>query len=256
MLILKEDLGHGVVRLTLNRPDRLNALSQDLMTELTAELVTLDLNHDVRVVILHGAGRAFAAGADLKAMAQWTVESTATDKPLEVWDKLAHFSKPVIVAVHGLAYGGGLEIALMGDILLASSNAKFALPEVKLGVIPGAGGTQRLSRLIGKTRAMAHILTGEPFDADKALAWGVVAEVLPDDETLLARATEIAQQIASYGPLAIRAAKQAILTSQEQPLTEGLATERQQFYGLFATADQTEGMAAFLEKRAPVFTGK
>jgi enoyl-CoA hydratase len=241
--------------LTLNRPQALNALSPALIDDLIRHLEACDANENIRVIIITGAGRAFAAGADIKAMANATPIDMLTSGMIARWARIAAVRKPVIAAVNGYALGGGCELAMMCDIILASETAQFGQPEINLGIIPGAGGTQRLTRALGPYRAMEMILTGTTISAQEALAHGLVNRVCPP-ESLLDEARRIAQTIAAKSPLAVQLAKEAVRAAAETTVREGLAIELRNFYLLFASADQKEGMQAFIEKRPPQFSGR
>ena len=246
----------GVALVTIDRPEALNALDAAVLGGLADAFTRLDRDPACRVVVVTGAGtRAFAAGADIKAMAGASPETIGRVGGFEHWATLAGVGLPVVAAVRGFALGGGCELALLCDVVVAADDAVFGQPEIRLGVIPGAGGTQRLSRAIGKARAMELILTGRTIDAREAERLGMVSRVVPAEETL-DRALELAGRIAALPPLAVRAAKAAVNAAQELPLAEGLARERQVFFDLFASADQKEGMAAFVEKRPPRWTGR
>ena len=245
-----------VALVTLNRPAALNALNRQLMTDLLDALTVLDADPDCRCIVLRGAGeRAFAAGADIKEMAVATPVSLAIADDFARWDQVSRIATPLIAAVRGYALGGGCELAMACDIIVAGDDAKFGQPEVKLGIIPGAGGTQRLTRAIGKARAMELILTGRTIDADEAQRIGLVSSVVPAAETFQA-ALELAARIAAQPPLAVRAAKAAIARAEELPLSAGLEFERRAFFLLFATDDQKEGMDAFINKRPPTWKGR
>ncbi len=249
------ELEPPIATLTLNRPKVLNALSPDLIRELTTALAELDADEKVRAVVLTGGPKVFAAGADIGDMAdRGAVDQLRRDQTGR-WAPLAGFSKPLIAAVNGYALGGGCEVALMCDLILAGETARFGQPEINLGIIPGAGGTQRWPRSVGKSVAMEVMLTGAPVTAQRAYELGVVNKVVPAEMTV-ALAKRMARQIAEKPPLAARMAKEAVLKAFETPLTEGLASERKSFYFLFATEDQKEGMHAFLEKRKGVFKGR
>ncbi len=249
------ELEPPIATLTLNRPKVLNALSPDLIRELTTALAELDADEKVRAVVLTGGPKVFAAGADIGDMAdRGAVDQLRRDQTGR-WAPLAGFSKPLIAAVNGYALGGGCEVALMCDLILAGETARFGQPEINLGIIPGAGGTQRWPRSVGKSVAMEVMLTGAPLTAQRAYELGVVNKVVPAEMTV-ALAKRMARQIAEKPPLAARMAKEAVLKAFETPLTEGLASERKSFYFLFATEDQKEGMHAFLEKRKGVFKGR
>jgi enoyl-CoA hydratase len=245
----------GVALVTIDRPEALNALSFDLLRELATALETLDADPDCRAIVLTGAGtRAFAAGADIRELAGQTAASLAQGHDFDAWGRIDSIGLPLIAAVRGFALGGGCELAMACDMLIAGDDAQFGQPEIKLGVMPGAGGTQRLTRAIGKARAMELILTGLRMRADEARAAGLVTRVVPAAATLDA-ALELAAAIAARPPLAVRAAKQAVRAAAELPLTHGLAAERQAFFTLFDSHDQQEGMTAFIEKRPAIWTG-
>jgi enoyl-CoA hydratase len=243
----------AVVR--LNRPKQLNALNAQVMDALCDALEELDRDDEVRAVVVTGSDRAFAAGADIGEMAGATPIDMLRSNRIGQWDRVRKIGKPVIAAVNGWCLGGGCELAMTLDVIVAGEGARFGQPEINIGVIPGAGGTQRLTRAIGKSRAMEMILTGEPMGAAEARDRGLVARVVPD-ELLVEDALELAAQIATKSPLALRLAKEAVNASYEMGLTAALAHERRLFYLLFASDDQKEGMAAFLEKRTPDFTGR
>ncbi|CAL1709487.1 unnamed protein product [Somion occarium] len=245
----------GVGLITLNRPKALNALSSPLFIELNQAAAELDADHDVGALVLTGGERAFAAGADIKEMKDKTFAEVYQTRFLENWGHLAKLRKPIIAAVSGYALGGGCELALMCDIILASPTAIFGQPEINLGVIPGGGGTQRLIRAIGKSRTMELVLTGRNFSAAEAETWGLVSCVVGEGEgEVVKEAVKMASRIASKGRLAVQAGKEAVNAAYELTLTEGLGFERQLFHGLFATKDQKEGMSAFAEKRKPTWT--
>ena len=246
----------GVALVTLDRREALNALSYDLIAELDAKLAALDADPACRAIVITGAGsRAFAAGADVRELSVATVESLRGADPFSAVDRVAALATPTIAAVRGFALGGGCELAMACDMLVAGDDATFGQPEILIGVIPGAGGTQRLTRAIGKARAMELILTGRRIDAAEADRLGLVTRVVPAADTLAA-ALELAARVASMPPLAVRAAKAAVVATQDLGLAEGLRVERRAFEDLFATADQREVMAAFLEKRPAVWTGR
>ena len=246
----------GVRLITLNRPQVLNALRSSLLEELAVELVCARDDAEIRALVLAGNERAFAAGADIAEMADRSlVEVVGMDRRMGCWQALRSFPKPLIAAVNGFALGGGCELAMCADIIVAGDGARFGQPEINLGLIPGAGGTQRLARAVGKSRAMKMILTGEAIDARAALAAGLVAEVVPPELTL-DRALELAEVIAAKPPVAVRLAKEAVLKAQEMTLEAALDYERKAFAMLFATEDRREGVQAFLEKRKPTFKGR
>jgi enoyl-CoA hydratase len=240
----------------LNRPKQLNALNGAVMDALCNALEDLDRDDEVvRAIVVTGDERAFAAGADIGEMANATpVEMLRTNR-IGQWDRIRKVTKPVIAAVNGWALGGGCELAMALDLIVAGQGAKFGQPEINLGVIPGAGGTQRLARAVGKSRAMRMILTGDPITAAEAERAGLVA-VITQDELVVEDALALAARIATKSPIALRLAKEAINAAYEMSLTDALAHERRLFYLLFASEDQKDGMAAFLEKRSPDFTGR
>lgn len=249
--------GHdGVALVTIDRPAALNALSFDLLDELAEALGSLDRDGHTRVAILTGEGeRAFAAGADIVELADQTPERLRAERRFEAWDRIWATGIPLIAAVRGYALGGGCELAMSCDLIVAGDDARFGQPEISIGVMPGAGGTQRLTRAIGVARAMEIVLTGRTMPADEAHSAGLVSKVVPAAETMSA-ALELADRIAAMPSLAVRAAKRSVLAAAELPLAAGLRAEREAFFDLFATADQTEGMRAFQEKRRPVWTGR
>lgn len=252
--VLFEQQGRVLVA-TLNRGDALNALNHATMTTLVAGFMAADLNPDIGCFVVTGSTKAFAAGADIREMADQTYADTFGQDLFAGWDSFARLRTPVVAAVAGFALGGGCELALMCDIIIAAENAKFGQPEIKLGVIPGMGGSQRLTHAIGKAKASDLILSGRMMGADEAERCGMVSRVVPT-EALLSEALTLAHSIASQGKLAAMAAKEAIGRSFEVPLSEGLRFERRSIQALFSTQDQKEGMAAFLEKRPAVFRGK
>ena len=252
-VIVERDGGLGVV--TLNRPQALNALSYGLVKDLCLAMQELDQDEAVRVIIITGGEKVFAAGADIKEMADRGPFDERIQERLAYRDRINKIAKPVIAAVNGFALGGGCELAMSCDIIVAAESARFGQPEVNLGIIPGSGGTQRLTHLLGKHRAMELILTGDPLNAAEAERLGMVNRVVPS-ELCLEEAKNIARRIAAKPQLAITAAKEAVLKSANSGLDEGLEFERKSFYLLFASEDRTEGMKAFLEKRKPEFHGK
>jgi enoyl-CoA hydratase len=250
------ELAAGVALVTLDRPDVLNALSLDLLDELAAILDRLDADPACRAIVLTGSGtRAFAAGADIRELARQTTVSLLAENRFAVWDRIGAVRTPVIAAVRGFALGGGCELAMSCDIIVAAEDATFGQPEINLGVMPGAGGTQRLTRAIGKARAMDLILTGRTIGAVEAERMGLVSRVVAPDRTL-DEAIELAKRIAAQAPVAVLAAKEAIKQADELPLSAGLQHERRAFFLLFASDDQGEGMAAFVEKRPPHWKGR
>jgi enoyl-CoA hydratase len=239
----------------LNRPKQLNALNGAVMDALCGALEELDRDDTVRAMVVTGNERAFAAGADIGEMAGATPIDMLITNRIGQWDRIRKITKPVIAAVNGWALGGGCELAMTLDLIVAGEGASFGQPEISIGVIPGAGGTQRLTRAIGKSRAMRMILTGEPITAREAERAGLVAMVT-QDELCVEDSLALAATIAAKSPIALRLAKEAVNAAYEMSLTDALAHERRLFYLLFASDDQKEGMAAFLEKRDPDFTGR
>ena len=252
-LIITRDA--GVVLVRMNRPEVLNALSSTVMRDLAEALKPLDRDPEVGCIVLTGTEKAFAAGADIKEMAQKSYMDMFHDDFFAGWEDFWSLRTPKIAAVSGFALGGGCELAMMCDIIYASKSAKFGQPEIKLGIMPGMGGSQRLTRLIGKAKAMDMVLTGRMMDAEEAERSGLVARVFDNDQ-LIDEAMKAAKTIASYGKAATVAAREAVDRADEVSLREGLLFERRLFHSLFATEDQKEGMAAFVEKRAPKFTGR
>jgi enoyl-CoA hydratase len=246
----------GVALVTLDRPEVLNALNFALIADLTDALEALDQDDACRTIVITGAGeRAFAAGADIKELAEQTPTSLTVDDHFHRWERIKRIRKPIIAAVRGFALGGGCELAMLCDMIVAGEDAQFGQPEIKLGVMPGAGGTQRLTRAIGKARAMEMILTGRTMGAHEAEAHGLVTAVVPSEATLPA-ALDLAARIAAMPPVAVLSAKAAVNRAEELPLEAGLEFERRSFYLLFDSDDQKEGMAAFGEKRSPHWRGR
>jgi len=237
--------------ITLNRPKALNALNDELFRSLYAALQSLEKDNDIGAIVLTGSKKAFAAGADIKEMSSKSFIDTVKGNMFAEWEKITReFRKPIIAAVNGYALGGGCELALSCDIIIAGDKAQFGQPEIKLGTIPGIGGSQRLTRAIGKSRAMEMILTGDTIDAATAEKWGLVSKVIPEDQ-LVETAISMAGKIASYSRPIVAMAKQAVNIAEELPLKEGLLAERQLFHSTFATHDQKEGMKAFINKSPP-----
>jgi enoyl-CoA hydratase len=239
----------------INRPKALNALNSLTMAELTAALKAFDADEDIGCLVISGDERAFAAGADIKQMANASAVDMLNAPFIDYWAQLQTLRKPLIAAVSGWCLGGGCELALACDMIVASESAKFGQPEITIGVIPGAGGTQRLTRAVGKALAMEMILNNRHLTAEEALRYGLVNQVTPV-EHYLAETLRLAAEIAAQPPVAVRIAKEAVNRAFETPLNEGLLTERRLFALLFASADQKEGMAAFIEKRAAKWQGK
>ncbi len=253
-LILTETDNHvGIIR--INRPKVLNALNPELMGQLYDQLAEWDKDPEIYVVLLTGNEKAFAAGADISDMApRGTIEMYERDQ-FAVWDAIGRIKKPMLAAVSGFALGGGCELMMMCDVAIASDTAKFGQPEINLGIIPGAGGTQRLTRAVGKAMAMDLVLTGRMLSAEEALSAGLISRIVPT-ESYFDDALKLAHDMAAKGPIALKIGKEAIARAFETTLTEGVQFERSLFYILFSTEDQKEGMKAFMEKRKAAFVGK
>lgn len=245
----------GVRLITLQRPEALNALNTQLLGELAAELDAAEQCPETRAVVITGSRRAFAAGADIKEMAERDLVGILEDPRLAHWQRITRFSKPLIAAVNGFALGGGCELAMHADILIAGEDAQFGQPEINLAIMPGAGGTQRLLRAVGKSLAMQMVLTGEPIGARRALDAGLVSEITQPELTV-ERAVAIARKIAEKAPLAVRLAKEALLKAEDTDLASGLRFERHAFTLLAGTEDRNEGIRAFQEKRKPTYQGR
>ncbi len=248
-----DELHVALVR--LDSPETRNALSPAMKAELIAALERLDADPRVRCTVLAGSEQAFAAGADIRALAEASLEAPADPEAEAFWARLAAIEKPLVAAVCGYALGGGCELALACDVVVADDRTRFGLPEVTLGIIPGGGGTQRLTRAVGKQLAMEYVLTGRRFDAETAVSWGLVNKAARKG-TWLQEAITIARTIAARPPIAVRLAKRAVLSADEQPLPAGIEAERRLFDQAMATEDRVEGMRAFLEKREPEFRGR
>lgn len=245
----------GIALIQLNRPKELNALNPQLMQEVRDTLQQFDKNDNVKVIIITGNDQAFAAGADIKQMAEKSAIDMQVMDQFSTWDQIRKTKKPIIAAVSGFALGGGCEFVMTCDMVIASETAKFGQPEIKIGTMPGAGGTQRLTKAIGKAKAMELILTGRFLSAQEAHFYGLVNKVVPI-EMYMHEAVELAKEIAQMSTIAVQLAKEAVNRSFETQLDEGLMFERKNFYLTFASEDQKEGMKAFMEKRKPVFKGK
>ncbi len=242
--------------ITLNRPGALNALNEQMVKELISALDEFERDASLRCVIITGSERAFSAGADIKEMAGMTaVQMAMTGHFFPLWDRVGRFPKPIVGALSGFVLGGGLELAMSCDILVASETTQLGQPEIDIGVMPGGGGTQRLTRAVGKYKAMEMILTGKRIGAEEAKALGLVSRVVPK-EAYLTEARKVASEVASRSPVAVRLAKMAVNKAFEMGLSDGIDFERELFYLLFASEDKSEGMAAFMEKRSPQFKGK
>ncbi|HCS19958.1 MAG TPA: enoyl-CoA hydratase [Bacteroidetes bacterium] len=254
-ILVNEQVAEHTALIQLNRPKELNALNLELMGEIRDALKALDENEKVRVIIITGNERAFAAGADIKQMSgKGAIDMLKIDQ-FSTWDQIKKTKKPIIAAVSGFALGGGCELVMHCDCVVASETAQFGQPEIKIGVMPGAGGTQRLPRAVGKALAMEMVLTGEFISAERALQAGLINKIVPV-ELLMDETIKMAQKMARNSPLALQMAKESVLKSFESSLSEGLSFERKNFYMLFATEDQKEGMAAFIDKREATFKGK
>src|SRR6478752_2647260 len=245
----------NIALIQLNRPKELNALNRELMQEVRDALQQLDKDDTVRVIIITGNEQAFAAGADIKQMADASAIDMLVIDQFSTWDQIRKTKKPIIAAVSGFALGGGCEFVMTCDMVIASETAKFGQPEIKIGTMPGAGGTQRLTKAIGKAKAMELILTGRFLSAEEAHFYGLVNKVVPV-EMYLFEAVQLAKEIAQMSPVATMLAKESVNRAFETQLDEGLAFERKNFYLTFASADQKEGMKAFVEKRKPNYVGK
>lgn len=255
ILVTKNYREHKHIALIqLNRPKVLNAISSGLLKDVVDAMMELEADKSVRVIILTGNDRAFAAGADIAEMTEAKSVTDINQSRFESRKKLSQITKPVIAAVNGFALGGGCELAMSCDFIIAGDNARFGQPEIKIGIIPGAGGTQRLTRTIGKSKAMLSVLTGDMMDAYEAERSGLVAKVVPT-ETLMQETFEIAKVIASRSPIAVKLAKEAVNMAFETVLKDGMEFERKNFQTTFTTNDQKEGMKAFLEKREPNYEG-
>jgi enoyl-CoA hydratase len=242
--------------ITLNRPQAMNALSSKVVTELISALTEFEKDDGVRCLVIAGSDRAFSAGADIKEMNEMTaVQMAMTGHFFPLWDKVGHYPKPIVGALSGYVLGGGLELAMSLDVLIASETTQFGQPEIDIGVMPGGGGTQRLTRAVGKSKAMEMILTGKRIGAEEAKTLGLVSRVVPK-EAYLEEAKKVANEIAARSPVAVRMAKMAINKAFEMGLTQGIDFERELFYLLFASEDKDEGMNAFIEKRKAEFKGK
>lgn len=253
-ILVEPEFDKHIALIRLNRPKELNALNLQLMLELKAAFAQLDDNENVRCIIITGNQQAFAAGADIKQMENKNAIDLLKIDQFETWDQIRKTKKPVIAAVSGFALGGGCELAMTCDMIVASESAKFGQPEIKIGIMPGAGGTQRLTRAVGKALAMEMVLTGKFISASEALEAGLINRVVPD-ELYLDEAVKLAREVCLMSTVAARLAKESVLKAFETGLQEGLYFERKNFYMCFASNDQKEGMKAFVEKRKPEFTG-
>jgi len=252
--VLVERPAPGVALVRINRPEARNALNQEVRQQLAAQFTALGQDPEVRAIVLTGGDKYFAAGADIRAMAEAGAIEMMLRQTQRLWQAIASCPKPVIAAVNGYAWGGGCELAMHADIIVAGESATFCQPEVKVGIMPGAGGTQRLARAVGKFRAMRMVLTGQPVAARDALEMGLASEVVADDR-VQEHALELAVEIAGLPPLAIMQIKEVLIAGQDASLETALMLERKAFQLLFASSDQKEGMQAFLDKRKPIFEG-
>jgi enoyl-CoA hydratase len=253
-ILINPNYDKHIALIQLNRPKELNALNLQLMLELKSAFHQLDDNEEVRCIIITGNEQAFAAGADIKQMENKNAIDLLKIDQFETWDQIRKTKKPIIAAVSGFALGGGCELVMTCDMVVASETAKFGQPEIKLGIMPGAGGTQRLTKAVGKALAMEMVLTGKFISAEEALTAGLINRVVPV-ELYLEEAVKMAKEITIQSPIAIRLAKESVLKAFDSGLQEGLYFERKNFYMCFASNDQKEGMKAFVEKRKPDFTG-
>jgi enoyl-CoA hydratase len=254
-ILVNPQIAPYVGHIQLNRPKELNALNLELMLEIKQALIDFDQDDSIRAIVISGNERAFAAGADIKQMAGRNAIDMLKIDQFTTWDSIRKTKKPIIAAVSGFALGGGCELAMICDMIIASETAQFGQPEISIGVMPGAGGTQRLTRIVGKAKAMEMVLTGQFISAEEAKAYGLVNKIVPI-EFYLSEAVKLASTIAEKSPIAVQMAKESVLKAYEMPLQEALFFERKNFYMLFATEDQKEGMQAFIEKRKATFKGQ
>lgn len=254
-ILVNPQIAPYVGHIQLNRPKELNALNLELMLEIKQALIDFDQDDNIRAIVISGNERAFAAGADIKQMAGRNAIDMLKIDQFTTWDSIRKTKKPIIAAVSGFALGGGCELAMICDMIIASETAQFGQPEISIGVMPGAGGTQRLTRIVGKAKAMELVLTGQFISAEEAKAYGLVNKIVPV-EFYLSEAIKLASTIAEKSPIAVQMAKESVLKAYEMPLQEALFFERKNFYMLFATEDQKEGMQAFIEKRKATFKGQ
>ena len=253
--LIVKPLKNGVITLLINRPKEKNAISNQVLKEISETLKESLSEDEIRCVVISGSQQFFAAGADIKELSKLNTIDVLNNVRYEYWDIIKHYPKPIIAAVNGFALGGGCELAMHADIIIAGRNAQFGQPEINLGIIPGAGGTQRLIRYVGKSLAMKMLLSGEFIDAETAFQFGLIAEIV-EPELTLDKAEKLAEKIAKKSPLAVQQAKKLMLLSFESSLETGLITEHEIFTLLTASEDRNEGINAFLEKREPKFTGK
>jgi enoyl-CoA hydratase len=252
---IRTEVDDNIGLIFLNRPNALNALSTSLMEELLEALFEFEATVAIRCIIITGSEKVFSAGADIREMVAWTSAEALKHGNLQRFELLKRISKPIVAAISGYALGGGLELAMACDIIVAAEDTKLGQPEINIGIFPGAGGTQRLTKAVGKYKAMDMILTGVPISAREALAHGLVSRVVPK-ETYLSEAIKLAREIALKSPIAVNIAKECVLKAHESALSEGIAFERQNFYLMMSSEDKQEGMNAFLEKRKPIYRGR
>ncbi len=252
--LLLEQQKDAVLTLQLNRPEAHNALNTQLLINLAQRLRQADADHHIKAVVITGNLKSFAAGADIKEMAQQNAITLHQDARVRAWSDISAFSKPMLAAVNGFCLGGGCELAMCADYIIAGNNAKFGQPEIKLGIIPGAGGTQRLVRYVGQARAMQMVLTGNIINADQAESYGLVTQICEPQQTLI-EAQAQAAKIAAHAPLAVRMAKDCVKRANDLQLSQGLTFERRSYCLVSASDDRNEGINAFLEKRKPNYTG-
>lgn len=252
---IETSISGSVAVIELNRPRQLNSLNRKMISEIVSAMERFDRNDDVRVIVLTGKGRAFSAGADIDEMMNDTPISLEQLNQFADWDRFSLIKKPIIGAVKGFVFGGGFELALCCDLLIAASGTEFSFPEVGLGVMPGAGGTQRLTKLAGRTKALEWLWTGERISAESALKHGVINKIVAQ-ELVMEETMKFAERLAKQPPLSLRLIKDSVNKAVDYPLYEGMQYERKNFYLLFATQDQKEGMNAFVEKRKPNYLGK
>ncbi|MFL7012514.1 enoyl-CoA hydratase-related protein [Enterovibrio norvegicus] len=253
-MFINTEFERGVVTITINRPEKRNALNNAVMRELTSALAHFDEKPEVGCFVITGSNQIFAAGADISEMADMTYQEMAATDYFAGWEAVGRVRTPIIAAVPGYALGGGCELAMMCDTIFATESALFGQPELTIGVIPGMGGSQRLTKLVGKSKAIDMILTGRMMDSTEAERAGLVSRVVPDHQ-LMDEAMHAARTIASYSKPAVVLAKECVINAERFTIEDGVRSERRMFHGLFATEDQKEGMHAFIEKRAPQFTG-
>ncbi|WP_313892252.1 enoyl-CoA hydratase-related protein [Psychrobacillus sp.] len=252
---IETSISGSIAVIELNRPRQLNSLNRKMISEIVSEMERFDRNDEVRVIVLSGKGRAFSAGADIDEMMKDTPVSLELLNQFADWDRFSLIKKPIIGAVKGFVFGGGFELALCCDLLIAASGTEFSFPEVGLGVMPGAGGTQRLTKLAGRTKALEWLWTGERISAESALKHGIINKIVAQ-ELVMEETMKFAERLAKQPPLSLRLIKDSVNKAVDYPLYEGMQYERKNFYLLFATQDQKEGMNAFVEKRKPNYLGK